>query len=194
MRQTWIDILKGIGILSVMWVHITGQHGLFIFALPLFFILPGYLYHPQPCLSYYLKKTVKRLLVPYFAFFCLIVFKWLIFADNLTGMLIHSIKLLLWGGTRMYKEMGVFWFAGVLFFALNIFNYMRVKHFNRNWYLAFFLMSHLLFLCDVRLPWNVQSLPLVLSYMYVGFVLQKHWDKGMLKEYTKINKCIIGVR
>ena len=53
---TWIDCLKGIGILSVVFAHVTDIKSVFVFSIPLFFINAGYLFHPQPFRQYFLKQ------------------------------------------------------------------------------------------------------------------------------------------
>lgn len=193
-RLFWIDILKGIGILSIIFAHTTDNKGVFIYAVPLFFILSGYLHQPNKDLKIFFKKNVQRMLVPYFVFFVIISLYQVAISENTWLSFLGHIKLLIWGGNLMAGDLGVFWFINALFLSLNLFNYMQVKHCPAYFYLILFLLSNGLFLRNVNLPWNVQSLPLVLSYMFVGAVIKKHWDNNDINRIANVNKCIMGGR
>lgn len=187
-RQLWIDILKGIGILSIIFVHTTDKKGVFIYAVPLFFMLSGYLHKPMKDLTSFLMKSVRRMLIPYIAFFILISFFRVFTADNHLAAITEHTTILLWGGNRMVGDFGVFWFVNVLFIGTNIFNYMQVKHFPFYAFLILFLLSNCLFLCNnINLPYNVQSLPIALSYMYIGSIIKQRWDS-----ISSVNKCVAG--
>ena len=54
-HQLWIDILKGMGILSIIYAHTTDHKGVFIYAVPLFFIL-------WTILNFSLKRACKECL------------------------------------------------------------------------------------------------------------------------------------
>lgn len=82
-RILWIDCLKGIGILSVVFVHITGRMALFVYAIPLFFMLSGYLFHKQPIADYAIK-TARRMVVPYTVF--LLIISSLVYGQEITDM------------------------------------------------------------------------------------------------------------
>ena len=191
-RLLWIDILKGIGILSIIFAHTTDDKGVFIYAVPLFFILSGYLHRPTEDFKSLFRKSVQRMLVPYLAFFALISLYHVVVAENLWLSLFRHIKLLVWGGNVMAGDFGVFWFINVLFIGLNLFNYMEVKHFPAYIYLILFLLSNSLFFWNINLPWNVQSLPLVLTYMFVGTVIKKRWNNDGINQIATVNKCVMG--
>ena len=73
-RKEWIDVMKGIGILSVVAGHIfTGffHQIIFLFHMPLFFFLGGYLFRKRDNLWEYFWTKVKHLLVPYSVFLIL---------------------------------------------------------------------------------------------------------------------------
>ena len=191
-HQLWIDILKGMGILSIIYAHTTDHKGVFIYAVPLFFILSGYLHRPMDDFKFFFKKSLQRMLVPYFAFFLLILFYHVITTESPWLAFISHIKLLIWGGSNMRGDFGVFWFINVLFIGLNLFNYMQVKHFSRYIYLILFMLANSLFLWTVNLPWSVQNLPLALSYMFVGVVIRTHWNRDVIKQLSTVNKCVLG--
>lgn len=191
-RLLWIDILKGIGILSIIFAHTTDKKGVFIYAVPLFFILSVYLHKPMKDLTSFLMKSVRRMLIPYIAFFILISFLRISTADNHWESIIGHTTILLWGGNRMVGDFGVFWFVNVLFIGLNIFNYMQVKHFPFHAYIILFLFANCLFLWNINLPYNVQSLPIALSYMYIGSIIKQRWDSIKISRTSSVNKCVTG--
>ena len=71
-RQLWIDVLKGMGIVFVVVGHITYNpllaKTIFMFHMPLFFVLGGWLHSTELPQSQYLKAKTRSLLVPYLSF------------------------------------------------------------------------------------------------------------------------------
>ena len=132
------------------------------------------------------------MLVPYLVFFLLISFYHVVAVENPWVTFLRHIKLLIWGGSIMAGDFGVFWFINVLFIGLNLFNYMQVKHAPAYIYLILFLLSNSLFLWNINLPWSIQNLPIVLSYMFVGAIIKVHWNNDNIKRIATVNKCIIG--
>ncbi|MBU9825037.1 acyltransferase family protein, partial [Rahnella perminowiae] len=66
----WVDCAKGLGILSVIAGHVfTGLPSeiIYLFHMPLFFFIGGYLFKPRAPKTYLLSKA-KKLLVPYVLF------------------------------------------------------------------------------------------------------------------------------
>ena len=78
-RIDYIDIAKGIGIILVIMCH-TGYLGILsayvdAFFMPLFFVTAGMVYRTPSNKKEYIKKKIKVLLLPYFAWnvFCILV-------------------------------------------------------------------------------------------------------------------------
>jgi fucose 4-O-acetylase-like acetyltransferase len=74
-RKKEIDIAKGIGIIAVVYGHTFTSLGLYIyiFHLPLFFVISGFLYaskDKEPLMPY-VKNKIHSLLIPYFIFLAL---------------------------------------------------------------------------------------------------------------------------
>ena len=67
-RDIAFDMMKGIGILLVIIGHVAHGYGLYpiiyVFHMPLFFIVSGYFYKPKQPLVLF-KRDVKLLLLPY---------------------------------------------------------------------------------------------------------------------------------
>lgn len=82
-RETYIDIAKGIGIILVVIGHLHGINHIihdffYLFHMPLFFIISGYLYNHNNIipLKTFIKHKIKRLIIPFLFFWlgpCLIL-------------------------------------------------------------------------------------------------------------------------
>lgn len=76
MRDRSLDIMKGIGILLVVFAHVYHNSGLiYLFHMPLFFILSGAAMTYSKS-GFSLKKKAKTLLIPYFLFSLLCFVYW----------------------------------------------------------------------------------------------------------------------
>ena len=76
-RQEFIDVAKGIGIISVVFAHLgLATRYLYLFHMPLFFFLSGMVFKPQTNQTNqtnFILSKVKSLLIPYF-FFLIILY------------------------------------------------------------------------------------------------------------------------
>lgn len=71
-HELWIDVLKGIAIILVVYGHnCTDNSFVQAFHMPLFFLLSGFLFSPKPARTY-LHRSVTRLVVPYVVFLVII--------------------------------------------------------------------------------------------------------------------------
>ncbi len=68
-RDTAIDIMKAIGIMSVMIGHLRTPYVVssivYSYHMPLFFLVGGYFYRPKPDIAGAARKDFKRLVIPY---------------------------------------------------------------------------------------------------------------------------------
>lgn len=126
-RVTWIDICKGIGILSVVYAHgLAGDSIRFIFYafhLPLFFFLSGAVYHYKNHESIVVsfRKALKRVLLPYFLFAGISYIIWLLLRGNPAPVppastLQHMLGILYGSGAtgQLFYNV-VLWFLPCLF-------------------------------------------------------------------------------
>lgn len=188
-RLDYIDILKGIGILMVIFSH-SGAEGWLMsnmgdFFVPLFFIASGYTYkyHGESYLHLFSKRAV-RLLKPYFFF--------------------SIIMLLLYQRFSIYDILGVFYSRYCLYPYHSIDNIFLMGGGNPPlWFLTSMLSAYIPFLilmkyqekakfillffalytfgCQylpILLPWNLDNACLVAAFMYAGVVLRS--DKSLL--------------
>lgn len=83
-RQIWIDVLKGIAIISVVIGHNMDDNAfVYCFHMPLFFILSGFIFSTQIKRAY-LQSSVRRLLIPYISFLIIIS------VPEIVSLFIHS--------------------------------------------------------------------------------------------------------
>jgi len=120
-RQTWIDVLKGIGIITVVIGHISFNRNLVgliqMFHMPLFFLAGGWLHDPRAPQSVYLAGKVRSLLKPYL---CFLVILWplevLMSAPPGTALTWDRLALpMLMGGRWLNGAAGPLWFLTCYF-------------------------------------------------------------------------------
>ena len=78
-RLSWLDVLKGIGIILVVIGHVYQNSVIFnwiySFHMPLFFFAAGWVYKEKPVLVD-LKRRLQTIVVPYFSFGLLVLIYW----------------------------------------------------------------------------------------------------------------------
>jgi len=124
-RIIWIDNLRSIGILAVVLGHIASPLGSFIYSwhMPLFFFLAGFFIKYELSTKEFIKKDIKKLLIPYFIFSlaALIIESIKRILLNREGLdYIHELKgIFLWMDyTSLMNTYGfVLWFLPALFFG-----------------------------------------------------------------------------
>lgn len=135
-RITYIDAAKGIGILAVMYGHITElgnpfDRWLSTFKLVIFFIISGWLMSCSDNIKTidfktFFKKKFNSLLLPY-AYFSIIVIAYKIFVKILRGNSFRNIlKTLIVNAytTLSFRGISALWFLTALFFAEIIFYFV----------------------------------------------------------------------
>lgn len=130
-RNRVFDIMKGVGILSVILGHMDiapyWRNVIYSFHMPLFFILAGYFFHSRATITEEARKDVKRLLSPY-AFTMGILFLYIV---SVHGLLLRDNYLQ--GGTFLLSLIfptGTYgalfavplWFLPALFWTKQMYN------------------------------------------------------------------------
>lgn len=181
-RYLWIDALKGLGILSVMFVHVTDFKGPFLYALPLFFIVSGYLSSEKYDLGTFLKRAFMRLMVPYCLFYVLISVSAHPLGIFNAKWLQDSFVAFCKGGIWLWGDFGVFWFVTVLFVAMIAFQLLQRKGARWYVYLIIYILSMAVSFYKPFLQWNLQAVCIALVYMYMGRVIKEHWPPAAVEE------------
>lgn len=112
-RVVWVDIAKGIGIMTVVYAHIFsfGRSCIYLFHMPLFFFLSGIFFTPSTSIRRTFIKKFQTLILPYFFFAAIFIpFKycWLYIAGlSLPPFGVHCLS-------RSFFDVPL-WFLFVLF-------------------------------------------------------------------------------
>lgn len=164
--------------------------------MPLFFILSGFLFSPKPIKTYF-QKSALRLLLPYCMF--LLVISLPEFAVYLRHHDMGGGKTLLfnmiYGGGNLKGNYAVFWFITVLWMSTNLFN-LLISLNVKIWLLPILIfIGYSIQYTSSQLPWNIQVVPMAVSYIWVGNILKIQitdtWNFSTRKKYPLI--AIIAV-
>lgn len=143
-RVGWIDIARGICMLAI----IAGHFGVnwignivFLFHLPVFFILSGYLFKDVPLTAGYIAKKFKTFMLPYFiTCFAIIIIDAIVLIihgddsiASITGKIADDFTRSIWASGSCTKfgdidlggRIGAIWFLPALFFATIIFSIIK---------------------------------------------------------------------
>ena len=135
-RKQDIDIARGIAIFSVVFAHIvTGftSQVIYLFHMPFFFIVSGYLHKVNPQEGRYFKRKCCALLLPYIVYLYILELPLLskllarIIENPSTEGIVNFGKMLLkllYGGETLRGATGVFWFVTCLFLVQQLFNFL----------------------------------------------------------------------
>ena len=145
-RTKWLDILKAILILCVAASHVIGGNYheltrlsgyLFLFHLPCFFMVSGYLYkESNKFFIITIKRRIKRLIIPYLIYLYFHAVPMIVYGyfkeeknkENSFAYIKLHVKSLLLGGMKITKyQCGALWYLPVLLFSTIIFLFIEVK-------------------------------------------------------------------
>lgn len=134
-RNPYFDILKGIGIIAVVVGHlpipaITGilHQIIFVWHMPLFFLVSGYFFRPKPFNSY-LRKNIKGLLIPYLlTAFVMFLLSVCLYCLGMGINPIHSfVAIFVGAGVDLPYFTGPIWFLLAMFWCREIYNCLLQK-------------------------------------------------------------------
>jgi polysaccharide biosynthesis protein PslL len=183
-RQEWVDILKGIGIICVVAGHVmTGsiRDAVFLFHMPLFFFLSGFLFYPRPDRASYFSRKIIHLLIPYFIFLTLLFIPRFYHASltipSNADYLRDTLMVMLSGGSQLKGTAGVFWFVTCLFLTQQLVN--GVLSTNLKKWAAFFFATLLvlgylnqIFFPRRQLAWAANIVLFAAPVFYAGFLFR----------------------
>lgn len=118
-RIEWLDAARGIGMIAVVAGHILvgpPQGSLYLFHMPLFFLLSGYVIRPKDTPATTAKRRASQLLLPYLCWLILIGLPSII--GSLRSHDLSRLGDLAFGGSRLAGPLGVFWFPTALWAAI----------------------------------------------------------------------------
>lgn len=184
-REVWIDVVKGIGIIAVVYGHVFSSYVGRLWHMPLFFMLAGYHYHLTETWPY-IKKLTRRLLIPY----VVILFGILLVQSLMSGSFgspsfVEALKDALYGGAKLQGMFAIFWFVTVLYCMLICLHLLSKA--GLHWWMVCVLLAigYLPMYFKIEWPWNLQVVPMALAYGCTGCLLKKTIDtyQGKIKWY-----------
>ena len=191
-REKWIDVVRGFLIILVVLGHsISGPYYdlnsgidyIYLFHMPAFFILSGYLYKDRDeSIFKLLFKRAKRLLIPYISYLILINIPIIInnYIDTKDiANLYRNIIFTLLGGQFLNQYSGVLWFLTCLFFTEAFFiisnrlfknDYLRIIS-----VVFLYTLAHIeaWFFSGGKLPLALDISLITITYVAIGFYFKK---------------------
>ena len=179
----WIAPLKGIGILAVVAGHVYSgdlQALIFVFHMPLFFFVGGFLLKPKTHYLDNLKHKAVVLLVPYASFLSLLygaqVLKRLVANPDFSiANLVQLALQPLFAGHLFLGITSVFWFTGCFFLTQQLANYLVSKLPMKTLWLIITVFlgasyGNYLWFPTLRLPWSLNVLLGATPIYLLGFL------------------------
>jgi len=180
-RNNEIDIAKGFGIILVIWGHTVCpvKPYFFIFHMPIFFLLSGYVFNVNDSVKATLKKKIRSLIIPFIFFLILQRIGFIII--HLIDRTFEMSHLLLWMPVYPGITIGPLWFFIALFITTICFSVInRLPH---EWIKFLFALlatfsGYLLSKFGIHLPLHIDSALSMMLFFCVGSQLSRiHLDK-----------------
>lgn len=201
-RVNYIDYIRAIGIILMVLAHIplsdSFVHYVHGFHMPLFFVVSSCCYKAGG--TEHLKKTLKKLLIPYFSFSAAAYVLWLIEIQpqSLVDAL-KPIQAIIWVNSVGMPLAGALWFLTAML-ILNIMVFCIERVFDEKlykWLVIFGLFVFGLLETKIllfRLPWSIGAACVGVGYFYFGRLMKRGWNSNMMTKLRSIQAwiyCII---
>lgn len=195
-RQHYIDILRGIGMIFVVYGHIIriwpDRSYIWTFHMPLFFFISGLIFQPtkyNTIKAFILRRSIF-LLIPYILFYILCVPMWggftLLYTGNLSVIDITKEYLLMFVG-NMTNSGGALWFLPCLFVTeliyWNINNYFR-QYLQLPISLLLMTIGYFLLKANITLPFGINIALLSLPFYSIAYLSKNYIKKWKDKNLT----------
>lgn len=183
-RLAFIDIAKGIGIVLVVIAHIGyAKEYIFMFHMPLFFFLSGYLLKSQADIRRFFAAKFIQFIVPYifyliFVYTCelIVYFKRIPFSIY---ELVKMIGMAILGGRWLAGYTSAFWFISCFFISQQLLNLIITnikKYYIFLIVLCFIVVSYFnaAFFAWIKFPLNANVIIMAIPIMYIGFFIKQY--------------------
>lgn len=189
-RIEWLDMLKGWGMILVMFAHAplpdVLRKYIYSFHIPLFFFISGYLFtiNKYSNIREFFLSKIKSLLIPYFIFSTFNYLFWLVFrkfANNSTDSILKPFVGIFIGirGTEWTLCNGTLWFVLALFISevglYFILKYLKYNIRKTTTYLAIFTFIGYLYskFIGIRLVWSIDVAFTAIVFLGSGYLIRK---------------------
>lgn len=201
-RLNWVDIARGIGIITVLYGHaISGdsfRHIIYAFHMPLFFFLSGIVFNPQKNTLFlpFLKKNIMSILVPYLGFALISYIIWLLSLSDLPSLSTvgsHGVHILYGNSQGLFFNV-VLWFLPCLFVTKVLF-WTLTKYVTKPLHILMilFIVSVVgyglyLYMPGIKLSFGFETALTALVFYGLGYLWKMHSEtlipKTKWKMYT----------
>jgi len=182
-EMEWVNILKGLGIILVVVGHVFSGiaiNYIYIFHMPLFFFLAGFLMKIKPRKKYFREKFLY-LIIPYISFSLLFMALTIFLLAYNSQLTVKSFEVLLvknfLGGDYLIGWQDVFWFVTVFFIAQQLLNFLlNLYSMKTIFYICCFslLLAYLNdFFLSFYFPWAINVVLYALPIMFVGYAYKQ---------------------
>ncbi|MBP2234012.1 fucose 4-O-acetylase-like acetyltransferase [Sinorhizobium kostiense] len=195
MRQTWLDVAKGVGIVLVVLAHVLTHSKwqwapevyftISLFYMPFFFVISGYLFTASDRQAL-LSKRIRGLLIPYVAFLGLIITGMLlvdVFRGDIPApwQIRHLMTEAVLGGRYLTRELGVFWFVTCLFATQLLYNEVALRSKGPtdpvilNFVAGSVVLAYVIQAAwpEIRSPLALSNVPLAIGAFWFGHLLRE---------------------
>lgn len=203
-RLDWLDMAKGIGMILVVYGHSYGpsNYYVYLFHMPLFFILSGFLFNSEQKFGTYLYKKFTGLYIPFAGWNFIVMIIRLIAAQQ-SGLLtqklldgrVENMKLMFLTVGKDGEYMGATWFLGSLFVISIVYKLVdmiipNVKSKQKIILLIFGLVA--IYGFQNTLP-NGQSRTLILGFFFALGRFLKFYEESFERFTSMIMALLVGV-
>lgn len=178
-RNKEIDIAKGIGIISVVYGHtVSSLHTyIYIFHMPLFFIISGFLYasKEREPLKLYARKKFHSLILSYIILL-IMTNALLLILFHFTGQEFTIYKSML---IRPYGAAGALWFLLALFWVTVIYKIIDIYvayNYKAATVVLFFVIGRILSALGIHVPTFIDTACTSLIFYLAGIILCKYMN------------------
>lgn len=188
-RQHYIDTLRGIGMIFVVYGHIIriwpDRNYIWTFHMPLFFFISGLIFQPtkyNTIKAFILRRSIF-LLIPYILFYILCVPMWggftLLYKGDLSIINIIKEYLLMFVG-NMTDSGGALWFLPCLF-VTELFYWIINNYFCRYLQLLssllLMIIGYFLLKANIILPFGINIALLAIPFYSIGYLSKEYIEK-----------------
>lgn len=207
-RIDWIDNLRGLAILLVIIGHVHVVYPswlkveIYSFHMPLFFFLSGMVFSVSKYNSFlkFFRKKVRTIVVPLITFSIIAwsinyLYYYIILKNiEVDSLGTYILKLLIEShGDARFRS--TFWFLPAIFTS-QIVLYFIVKYV-KEWisiiiYIILAVVGSLyIYLDGPSLPWCVDLIAVIVSFMGFGYLLKINWER--IEKYINIYSLVLGI-
>lgn len=196
-RLSWLDVLKGIGIILVAIGHIYSNqvifNWLYSFHMPLFFLAAGWVYKEKTVLTD-IKRRIQTIVIPYFSFGFLVLVYWQMIERRFRDSDMSFIDSLLGLFSGCYDNLDFnihLWFLPCFFVTVAPFNILVNLGGKKIAYIVSALISLIYVVLPMpELPWGINRVFKYIGFYAVGVFLA---EKGVNVVKKKSGARIVAI-